>query len=157
MLDYALGVAGYGDMAIVADLQRFLDAQSPVYGSVLNELRIGRKHTHWMWFVFPQAVGLGTSETSIYYSIRSFEDALCYLGHPVLGARLVACTELVNRLNGASAVSVFGATDAIKFRSSMSLFSIVDPLAHVFRRALDSFYNGIPDAGTIRIVSNWKV
>lgn len=143
-------------MEVEADLQRFLDAQAPVYSSVVEELSSGRKRTHWMWFIFPQADGLGESDRAIYYSIRSLEHAIRYGEHPVLGSRLMECTKLVNKLKGRSAVSIFGETDAMKFRSSMTLFSIAYPGAGPYRKALDRFYDGAPDGKSLRIVQGWR-
>jgi uncharacterized protein (DUF1810 family) len=106
------------------DLQRFVDAQAPVYERVLTELRAGRKTCHWMWFIFPQAAGLGRSAMSERYAIRSDAEARAYLAHPVLGARLRECTALVEAAltKGATLERIFGGVDAMKFRSSMELF-----------------------------------
>jgi uncharacterized protein (DUF1810 family) len=107
------------------DLQRFVDAQAPVYDIVLDELRAGRKVTHWIWFIFPQAAGLGRSPTSRYYAIASPDEARAYLKHPILAARLAECTRLVRlqQARGASLEDIFGDLDAMKFRSSMQLFA----------------------------------
>lgn len=104
------------------DLERFVDAQAPVYEQVLRELRAGRKTTHWIWFIFPQAKGLGRSAMSLRYSIASLDEARAYLAHPVLGSRLAECTELVLSHRGVSLEEIFGDLDAMKFRSSMQLF-----------------------------------
>ena len=104
------------------DLRRFVAAQDPVYETVLRELRAGRKTTHWIWFIFPQAKGLGRSPTSEYYGIASLDEARAYLAHPVLGPRLKECADLVLSHAGVPLEDILGALDAMKFRSSMSLF-----------------------------------
>jgi uncharacterized protein (DUF1810 family) len=110
------------------DLARFVAAQAPVYGRVVAELRAGRKGSHWMWFIFPQAAGLGSSAMSVRYAIGSGDEARAYLAHPVLGARLRECTTLVERaLASRTLVGIFGSLDAMKFRSSMELFGVCDP------------------------------
>ncbi len=105
------------------NLQRFVDAQAPVYETVLRELRAGRKTTHWIWFIFPQAAGLGRSAMSKRYAIGSPDEARAYLAHPVLGPRLRECVALVreHEAEGASLEEIFGELDAMKFRSSMEL------------------------------------
>src|SRR5438876_7566369 len=104
-------------------LQRFLDAQQHVYASVLAELRQGRKHGHWIWFIFPQLKGLGHSPNSEFFGISSLAEARAYLHNPVLGVRLTGCTQLVNAVAGRSAEDIFGEIDAMKFRSCMTLFA----------------------------------
>lgn len=106
------------------DLQRFVDAQAPVYETVLRELRAGRKTTHWIWFIFPQASGLGRSAMSARYAIGSQDEARAYLAHPVLGPRLRECVALVraHEAKGAALEEIFGELDAMKFRSSMEVF-----------------------------------
>src|SRR5690242_15975130 len=104
------------------NLKRFLDAQAPVIGRVVQELRNGRKTSHWMWFIFPQVSGLGHSDTARYYAVASRAEAEAYLAHPVLGPRLAECTRLAVAVTGRSAVDIFGAVDAAKFRSCMTLF-----------------------------------
>jgi uncharacterized protein (DUF1810 family) len=105
------------------DLARFLSAQQPVYARVLHELAAGRKRTHWMWFIFPQLQGLGSSATARHYGISSLAEARAYLAHPLLGARLRECTALVNGLEETSAQEVFGYPDYLKFRSCLTLFA----------------------------------
>jgi uncharacterized protein (DUF1810 family) len=111
------------------DLARFIAAQRPVYGDVVTELKAGRKESHWMWFVFPQAAGLGHSAMSVRYAIGSPAEARAYLAHPVLGPRLKECTALVETAlaEGRTLEGIFGAVDAMKFRSSMELFGALDP------------------------------
>jgi uncharacterized protein (DUF1810 family) len=120
------------------ELQRFVDAQAPVYAQVISELRNGRKRSHWMWFIFPQIAGLGHSATARRYAIASRDEALAYLAHATLGPRLWECTHTLCGIEGLSIEQIFGSPDDIKFRSSMTLFEAVsgDP---VFRNALDKF------------------
>lgn len=131
------------------DFVRFLAAQDPQYSQVLNELRAGRKTSHWMWYIFPQIQGLGASETSRYYAIASLEEANAYLAHPILGARLLECTALVNQIANRSLVEIFGTIDAMKFRSSMTLFREANARTAAFRDALDKYCDGTPDELTL--------
>ena len=131
------------------DFARFLAAQDPHYSQVLNELRAGRKTSHWMWYIFPQIQGLGASETSRYYAIASLEEAKAYLAHPMLGARLLECTALVNQIANRSLVEIFGTIDAMKFRSSMTLFREANARTAAFRDALDKYCDGKPDELTL--------
>lgn len=131
------------------DFARFLAAQDPQYSQVLNELRAGRKTSHWMWYIFPQIQGLGASETSRYYAIASLEEAKAYLAHPILGARLLECTALVNQIANRSLVEIFGTIDAMKFRSSMTLFREANARTAAFRDALDKYCDGTPDELTL--------
>jgi uncharacterized protein (DUF1810 family) len=131
------------------DLRRFLSAQAPVIDRVRAELRAGRKSSHWMWFVFPQIAGLGRSETARFYAIRSRAEAEAYVAHPVLGQRLVECTRLVNAVDGASAEQIFGSVDAVKFRSSMTLFAAVAPEQIEFADALRKYFGGAADEATL--------
>jgi len=130
------------------DLQRFLDAQAPIYESVLVELQAGRKESHWMWFVFPQLAGLGRSAISQRYAIGSLDEARAYLAHPVLGARLRECAGLLLTSGGRSAKDIMGPIDALKLRSSMTLFHRAVPAETLFVQVLERFYGGIPDAAT---------
>ena len=132
------------------NLARFEQAQAPVYAQALAELRAGRKHSHWMWFVFPQIAGLGASAMSRHYAIASLDEARAYLAHAVLGPRLHACTAAACAHRGVSALSIFGAPDDAKFRSCMTLFSRVDPR---FSGALSVFFDGREDAVTMDILS----
>ena len=131
------------------NLQRFVDAQSGVFDQVLAELRQGRKRSHWMWFIFPQIAGLGSSEMAQRFAISSREEAVAYLSHPVLGPRLRQCTDLVNKVSARTVEDIFGYPDDLKFRSSISLFARVAPDEEVFRAALEKYFNGKPDAATI--------
>ena len=132
------------------DLQRFVDAQDAggTYDRARNELRRGRKESHWMWFVFPQVAGLGSSPTSRYYAISGPEEARAYLAHPVLGQRLRDCAAIVAELRGRSATAVFGGIDAQKLRSSMTLFARAAPEEPVFGRVLDRYFGGEADPAT---------
>lgn len=124
------------------DLQRFVDAQEPVYDDVVGELRAGRKRSHWMWFVFPQIRGLGGSPTALRYGIASLEEARAYLEHEVLGPRLRECARLVNEVQGRSAADIFGSPDDLKLRSSMTLFARATDDNGDFVAVLDKYYDG---------------
>lgn len=136
------------------DLERFVRAQDQdgTYGRALAELRRGRKASHWMWFVFPQLAGLGRSSTARYYALASAAEAEAYLAHPVLGPRLRACAEVVAGLRGVTATQVFGGVDAVKLRSSMTLFARVAPAEPVFPEVLARFFDGVPDRATERLL-----
>ncbi len=134
------------------NLDRFVDAQGGVYGRVLDELRGGAKRSHWMWFIFPQLAGLGFSTTARAYAIASLDEARAYLGHPVLGPRLLACTALVNGIAGRTANEIFGSPDDMKFRSSMTLFGQAAPGEAVFSDALARYYGGEPDGRTLELL-----
>ena len=135
------------------DLSRFVTAQEPIWSQVLQELVDGRKRSHWMWFVFPQIIGLGSSPTSLCYAIPSKVAAKQYLAHPVLGARLMNATTAVLCHPDKSAVDIFGAIDALKFRSSMTLFASLQSDQPIFRDALDMFFDGAPDSRTLDILA----
>ncbi|MFN8630729.1 MAG: DUF1810 domain-containing protein [Chloroflexota bacterium] len=131
------------------DLARFVDAQRADYPGILRELRAARKTSHWMWFIFPQVAGLGQTWTSQHYAIRSLDEARAYLAHEVLGARLRECTDAVLAAPpGATAQSIFGGIDAMKFRSSMTLCLRAAPGEPRWQQALDRFYDGAPDLRT---------
>ncbi len=131
------------------DLQRFVDAQHPVYERVAQELRGGRKASHWMWFVFPQLTGLGLSEMSRRYAISSLSEARAYLDHPVLGERLRASTRTVLMHAGSPANAIFGSIDALKLRSSMTLFELAGAADDPFGPCLDAFFAGERDEATL--------
>ncbi len=129
------------------NLQRFVDAQTSTYSGALSELRAGRKTGHWIWFIFPQVRGLGQSPTSVHYAIAGAAEAEAYLAHPLLGPRLLECTAAVLAVPDRSAPQIFGELDAMKFRSSMTLFTQApDP---IFQQALDRFFAGQPDPATL--------
>lgn len=134
------------------ELERFVEAQEPVYAQVCAELREGRKRSHWMWFIFPQIRGLGHSPTAQFFAIRSRAEAEAYLGHPVLGARLRECTALANAVEGRGVSEIFGFPDDLKFRSSMTLFAEIAPDEPVFRQALDRYFGGEPDERTVELM-----
>jgi uncharacterized protein (DUF1810 family) len=134
------------------DLQRFLDAQEPVFETVLAELRAGRKRTHWVWFIFPQLRGLGHSATATYFGIASRDEAAAYLAHDVLGARLRGCSRLLTSLEESSAERVMGPVDAMKLRSSMTLFAAVADDDRDFVAVLAQYYGGEPDPATLRLL-----
>ena len=134
------------------DLERFVNAQGPVYDRVCAELSNGRKSSHWMWFIFPQLRGLGSSATAEKFGIASRAEAQAYLDHPVLGLRLRECAALVNQIEGRSVQQIFGYPDDLKFRSSMTLFASVAPGDHVFRDALEKYFAGEPDARTLELL-----
>lgn len=133
------------------DLERFVTAQDQggTYAAALAELRRGRKTSHWMWFVFPQIAGLGRSGTARAYAIGSVEQAQAYLRHPVLGSRLPECSQVVADLQGRSAEQIFGGIDALKLRSSMTLFSRAAPEDLVFTTVLERYFDGVPDPETL--------
>jgi uncharacterized protein (DUF1810 family) len=134
------------------DLSRFVEAQQNVYAEALAELKAGRKTSHWMWFVFPQIAGLGRSPTAQFYALASLDEARAFLAHPVLGPRLVEATTAVLGHPGRSTEAIFGPVDAMKFRSSMTLFEAAADDPAVFARALDIFCGGVRDAATLDIL-----
>ncbi|MFN0218097.1 MAG: DUF1810 domain-containing protein [Hyphomicrobium sp.] len=134
------------------DLARFEHAQSFCIDAALRELRAGQKQTHWMWFVFPQMRGLGSSPRAVKYGISGREEALAYLAHPVLGPRLVACIELVIAAAPRSVRDIFGAPDDLKFHSSMTLFDAVKP-NDFYATALDLYFGGARDQKTLQLLS----
>lgn len=141
-------------MADPFDLQRFVDAQDSggAYARALDELRRGRKTSHWMWFVFPQIAGLGLSAMSRRYSISGMAEARAYLAHPVLGPRLRECAQALLGHDGASAEQVLGGVDAQKLRSSMTLFHRADPDEPLWAQVLDRFFHGAADDATDEIL-----
>ena len=134
------------------DLARFVEAQAGTYDDALEELRRGRKRSHWMWFVFPQIAGLGSSSTARRYAIATLDEARAYLQHPVLGPRLHECAEAMLGNTGATAQQILGDVDAMKLRSSMTLFQLAAPQETVFGRVIARFFEGAPDGETIRRV-----
>jgi uncharacterized protein (DUF1810 family) len=133
------------------DLQRFVEAQAPVFDRVLGELRAGCKQSHWMWFIFPQIAGLGRSATARYYAIRSREEAAAFLAHPLLGSRLAQCAGEVEAVEGRSARQIFGSIDALKLHSSMTLFASVTDKP-IFKRIIGKYFGGRPDPATLELL-----
>lgn len=131
------------------DLQRFVEAQKRNYADALAELTAGRKTSHWMWYVFPQIAGLGSSAMAQTYAIGSRAEAIAYLAHPVLGPRLRECVAAVNAVTGRSAHQIFGSPDDLKFRSSLTLFAEAAPDEPLFSQALAAYFAGEPDARTL--------
>jgi uncharacterized protein (DUF1810 family) len=129
-------------------LERFVEAQERVYEGALAELRSGRKTGHWIWYVFPQVAGLGSSAMSQRYAISSLSEAIAYLAHPVLGTRLRECASIVLDIRDRTAEEIFGSTDAMKLRSSMTLFHRAAPEEPVFAQVLDRYYGGAADEAT---------
>jgi uncharacterized protein (DUF1810 family) len=136
---------------VTGALDRFVEAQDGVYDDALAELSAGRKRTHWMWFVFPQIAGLGSSPTAQRYAIRSLDEARAYLAHPVLGPRLRACAEALLAVQGRSAREIFGSPDDLKLRSSMTLFARAADDPALFQAVLDRYYDG-PDRLTLELL-----
>ena len=136
------------------DLERFVAAQDAggTYETALAELRRGRKTSHWIWFVFPQIAGLGWSPTSQRYAISSLDEARAYLAHPVLGPRLIECAGIVSAAQGRTAEQIFGETDAMKLRSSVTLFLRAAPGEPVFAQVLSQYFDGVPDPATDRLI-----
>lgn len=134
------------------DLQRFVDAQASVYASVLEELRQGRKRSHWMWFVFPQFEGLGHSAMAQKYAISSIEEARAYLEHPLLGQRLAECVQVMLDTDHLTAEDILGGIDALKFRSCLTLFFAASAGEQPYEDALDKYYEGVPDLKTLTAI-----
>jgi uncharacterized protein (DUF1810 family) len=135
------------------DLERFVEAQEPVYEQALTELLDGHKQSHWMWFVFPQLAGLGRSATARYYGIGSPDEARAFLAHATLGPRLLECTRAACRHPTRSAEAIFGSVDAMKFRSSMTLFEAVAEDSAPFSEALALFHGGARDQATLALLT----
>jgi len=141
-------------MANSFDLDRFIMAQAGIIEDALEELRAGEKRSHWMWFVFPQLRGLGISATAQRYGMTDLREAQAYLKHPLLGQRLIVCTQAVLSAEGRTIHEIFGSPDDLKFHSSMTLFAIAaDGEPGVFQLALDRLFNGVADARTVAMLS----
>lgn len=133
-------------------LERFLEAQNETYERVLEELRHGRKTSHWMWFIFPQIRGLGHTETSIFFAISSLGEARAYLEHPTLGPRLKECSGLLLQTDGKSASQIMGSPDDLKLMSSMTLFAEADTQDAPFQSVLDKYFEGKFDSRTLELL-----
>jgi len=137
-------------------LSRFLPAQQNIYPQVIKELQSGKKTSHWMWFIFPQIEGLGSSSTAKFYSIKNREEAKEYIEHPVLGKRLLECSNILLQINGRSADEIFGYPDNLKLRSSMTLFKHAAPGHKVFENVLQKYFAGEEDEQTISILKKLR-
>ena len=137
------------------DLTRFLEKQKNQYAIALAEITRGRKLSHWMWYIFPQIKGLGSSEMARFYGIKDVKEAKEYLEHPVLGKRLVQISQVLLDLNSNNANSIFGSPDDLKLKSCMTLFGLVS-LESVFQKVLDKFFDGVKDERTLQIIGNKK-
>src|SRR5215207_550324 len=134
------------------NLERFVTAQGPVFSTALDELKAGRKRSHWMWFIFPQLRGLGRSPTAEFYGLSSLEEARAYLAHPLLGPRLTLCAETVLIVEGRSLHAIFGSPDDLKFCSSITLFALASGEGEsAFRRALNRYCQGHLDERTVAL------
>nr|WP_290224814.1 DUF1810 domain-containing protein [Trichocoleus desertorum] len=145
-------IQGAGNANDPYDLNRFVQAQKDDYERALAEIKSGRKRSHWMWYIFPQFEGLGFSTTSKHYSIKSLAEAQAYLSHPILGPRLIACTEAALKVEGQSAYQIFGSPDDMKLRSCATLFASVSPEGSVFHQLLDKFFQGDRDDKTLHLL-----
>ena len=146
-------IAKMGGVDSSDDLGRFVTAQDHVYAQVCDELRAGRKTSHWMWFVFPQIAGLGLSSLSRLYAVRDRAEAEAYLAHPLLGPRLEECTAIVNAVEGRSIHEIFGSPDDMKFRSCMTLFAACALDPQLYLQALDKYYGGRGDSRTLALLN----
>ena len=134
-------------------LDRFVRAQDGIYETALAEITAGRKGSHWMWFVFPQFAGLGASETSRHFAIASLDEARAYLAHPVLGPRLLECADALLAVQGRTAHEIFGETDAMKLRSSATLFAAISPVGSRFHQLLDRYFDREGDERTVQLIA----
>jgi uncharacterized protein (DUF1810 family) len=137
-------------------LDRFLDAQAPIYAQALAELQAGAKQAHWMWFIFPQVMGLGQSATARAYAIQSLAEARAYLAHPVLGTRLRECCKAVMNVRGKNAKEIFGAPDDMKFQSCLTLFAEAAPDDVLFYNLLEKYFDGDADEATLEFLTHEK-
>ncbi len=139
-------------MAVADNLNRFTDAQEISYQAALAEVKNARKQSHWMWYIFPQIQGLGSTEISKYYAIKDLNEASDYLQHPVLGCRLIEISEVLLNLESDNPTKIFGNPDDMKLKSSMTLFASIPGSNPVFQSVLEKFFDGIPDARTLQII-----
>ena len=136
------------------DLERFVEAQQSDYATALTEIKKGRKSSHWMWYIFPQVLGLGYTSTSMEYAIHDLDEATAYLNHEILGKRLIEISNVLLTLETNDANKIFGGTDSLKLRSSMTLFSLVPNADPVFQKVLDKFFNGAKDDKTLQLLNH---
>lgn len=134
------------------NLERFVEAQDPIYGSVTKELRTGKKRSHWIWFIFPQLKGLGWSSTARFYGIESLNEARAYLKHNILGPRLIECATLVHQVESKSAREILSSPDDLKLRSSVTLFREAGSESEIFQAVLDKFYDCQADNKTLELL-----
>ncbi len=134
-------------------LERFIEAQDSVYQTVVAELAMGHKETHWMWFIFPQLKELGKSAMANRYGITSADEARAYLAHPLLGSRLVECCKLLLAQRNANAFEIFGSPDELKLRSCMTLFAVTSPQETIFKQVLETFFKGKADEVTVKLLA----
>jgi uncharacterized protein (DUF1810 family) len=135
------------------NLNRFIQAQEDAYDPALQEIRRGRKQSHWMWYVFPQFAGLGQSTVAKHYSIGSIAEAEAYLAHPLLGPRLIECFQSVLLIQGSTAHEIFGSPDDLKLRSCATLFASISPKGSIFTRLLEKYFEGSPDGRTLQLIA----
>lgn len=134
------------------NLSRFVEAQRPTISRAMDELHAGRKTSHWMWYVFPQLKGLGSSETAMHFGISDLDEARAYLAHPSLGSRLVECVQALLKHRHLSALQILGSPDDLKLRSCLTLFNEAQPESALYQQALDRFYGGKPDERTLQLL-----
>lgn len=134
------------------DLSRFVDAHTKSYATALSEIRSGRKHSHWMWYIFPQLKGLGLSQTAQYYAIEGLEEATTYLNHPFLGKNLIRISKALYELEGKTADEIFGSPDDVKLRSSMTLFANISDTHPIFKQVINKYFGGKPDPITLELL-----
>lgn len=137
-----------------SELERFIHAQDPAWEHVVEELEEGAKRTHWMWFVFPQLRGLGRSDLARRFGIASLAEAQAYIAHPLLGPRLAQCCRILERLQGRSALAIFGSVDELKLRSCLTLFERAAPDEPLFTHLLAKYFSGQRDAATLALLDN---
>jgi uncharacterized protein (DUF1810 family) len=134
------------------ELNRFIAAQLDIYAQVISELKSGHKQSHWMWFIFPQIQGLGSSRTAKHYAIRDLQEANEYLSHPIPGLRLIECSEIILNIKGLTASNIFGYPDDVKLKSSMTLFAAIENTNPIFEQVLDKYFDGSKDNKTLEIL-----
>lgn len=136
-----------------ANLDRFIKAHEENYSEAIAEIRSGKKRSHWMWYVFPQLKGLGSSETANYYGLRNIDEATEFLHHPILGENLVRICKALEGINGKSAYAIFGTPDDLKLHSSLTLFSLVKETNPIFQQLINTYFDGKPDQLTLKLLA----